>query len=218
MTTLLAGLALIAIELARSVPAWLRVREAKSGDGISAVSVGVLAGTGAAWIAVAVLADSVAAAVATGVWLVFHVALWRELVRFEPTMTWTIGCTASASLAATGLVALVGHLAGHLGAALGAEIVAATVLYSVPALIRGMRSRTTDGLSLVSLLVNSIEGTIYLIAGAGLGGITPAGKTVPSYALFGCLSLASNVPRLVRSGYRRVSGRDGSLSEAVRDS
>jgi uncharacterized protein with PQ loop repeat len=212
---LLAGLALTAIELGRSVPAWLRVREAKSGDGISPVSIGVLAGTGAAWIAVAVLADSVAAAVATVVWLVFHIMLWREVTRFEPSMNRTIACTASVSLVATGFVAFIGHLTGHLNAALGAEIVAATVSYSVPALFRGMRSRTTAGLSLISLLVNSIEGAIYLVAGVGLGGITPPGKTVPTYALFGGIALASNIPRLIRSGYRRVSGRDESFSEEL---
>lgn len=204
----LAGTALVATELMRSVPAWLRVRRTRSSDGLSPISMGVLAGTGVGWIAVAVLAESIAAVIATLVWLVFHFLLWREVSKTSAPMTRTIAMTAALSLAGTALVALVGFLLGHAETAIGLTIVAASALYSLPALYRGMRSRSTTGLSVVSLFVNSIEGAIYFIAGIGLGGITETGKVVLAYAFFGGLALVSNVPRLLRVGCRRLAGRD----------
>lgn len=206
---LLSGAALVAIEVARSVPAWLRVKRTRSGDGISPVSMGVLAGTGPGWIAVAVLAKSPAAVIATVTWLVFHVLLWRDVSRAEPSMRRTTSVTALLSLVATGLVAVAGQVAGHLESALGLASVAASAAYSLPALYRGMKSPTTNGLSLVSLTVNSIEGAIYFVAGVGLGGITRYGDSVLAYAFFGGLALVSNLPRLVRAGVRRATDREG---------
>ncbi|MFD5063832.1 MULTISPECIES: hypothetical protein [unclassified Streptomyces] len=203
-----AGSALIAIEFARSIPAWLRVRRTGSSDGVSPISVGVLGGTGIGWIAVAVMADSLAGVIATIVWLTFHFLLWREVARCTPSMARTITTASNLSLAATGLVALIGHLAGHLETFLGGAITAASAFYSLPALFSGMRSRTTNGLSLVSLSVNSLEGGIYLASGVGLGGITAPGDPILAYAFFGGLALVSNIPRVIRTGYRRILGKD----------
>lgn len=204
---LLSGTALVAIEVARSVPAWLRVRRTRSSDGISPVSVGVLAGTGFGWIAVAVLTGSPAAVIANVTWLVFHFLLWRDVARVDPSMRRPIAVTALASLLATAFIAIVGQTTGHMETALGGALVAASAFYSLPALYRGMRSPTTAGLSLVSLAVNSVEGAIYFVAGVGLGGITQRGETVLAYAFFGGLAVLSNVPRLVRASAHRLVDR-----------
>lgn len=206
---LLSGTVLVLIEVARSVPAWLRVKRTRSGHGISPVSMGVLAGTGPGWIAVAVLAQSVAAAVAGVVWLVFHVLLWREVAKAEQAMKKTIAVVTPLSFAAVGLVTIIGLNAGHMESALGSALVIASACYCLPALYRGMKSSTTTGLSLVSLAVNSVEGAIYFVGGVGMGGITPSGHPVLAYILFGGLALVSNLPRLARAGVRRATNRDG---------
>jgi hypothetical protein len=205
---LITGAALILIELARSVPAWLRVRRTGSSDGVSPTSVAVLAGTSIGWIAVAVLADSVAAAVATTVWLCFHLLLWREIARVTPSVALVIARWAAASFIATLIVAIIGMVTGHLAEALGLAIAAASAAYSIPALFAGITSKTTSGLSMVSLLVNSVEGAIYLTGGLGLGGISPAGHFVLGYIFFGATALLSNGPRLMRTVYRRMLGKD----------
>ncbi len=210
------GVVLISIELARSVPAWLRIRKYQSTDGVSPISVGVLAGTSPAWIAVAIMADSVAAAVATAVWLVFHVLLWREASRANSAISRTMTNTSLIGLAASAIAGALGAALGETQAALGALIGIASAAYSLPALIAGMVSPTTTGLSLVSLSVNSIEGSIYLWAGLGLGGIAPNGPLVLGYIIFGSIALLSNLPRLVRTAFRRLTGKDGNQSEAHR--
>jgi uncharacterized protein with PQ loop repeat len=209
------GAALVTIEVARSVPAWLRVRRTRSSDGISPVSVGVLAGTGLGWIAVAVLTGSLAAVIANVTWLIFHFMLWREVARVDPSMRRPIAVTALVSLVVTAVVAIVGELDGRMETALGAALVAASAFYSLPALYRGMTSPTTAGLSLVSLAVNSVEGAIYFVAGIGLGGITRSGETVLAYAFFGGLAVLSNIPRLVRAGAHRLAGRAASTALAL---
>ncbi|MCX4451246.1 hypothetical protein OOK50_33120 [Streptomyces sp. NBC_01789] len=206
---LISGTALVVIEVARSVPAWLRVKRTRSGHGISPVSMGVLAGTGPGWIAVAVLAQSVAAAVAGVVWPVFHGLLWREVAKAEPAMNKTIVSATLFSFAAIGLVTIVGLGTGYMEPALGSALVIASACYSLPALYRGMKSPTTTGLSLVSLAVNSVEGAIYFVGGVGMGGITPYGHPVLAYIFFGGLALVSNLPRLARAGARRAMNRDG---------
>lgn len=101
--------------------------------------------------------------------------------------------------------------------ALGLAVIVASAFYSLPALYRGMRSTTATGLSLMSLTVNSVEGGIYFVAGIGLGRITRYGDPVLAYAFFGGLALISNIPRLIRAGYRRVVDQDGSgLPESAR--
>jgi len=94
---LVGGAFLVLTELARSVPAWLRVRRSRSSDGVSPVSIGVLGGTAVAWFAAAVAARSPAAVVATAVWFGLHVLLWRETARVTPAKARTIAVTATAS-------------------------------------------------------------------------------------------------------------------------
>lgn len=205
---LTAGVVLIAIELIRSVPAWRRVRTTRRCDGVSPISVGVLAGTSVAWIAVAVLADSPAAAIATGVWTIFHFLLLREVVRVKPATTRPIAISTVLSLAAMIVVAVIGIAAGSLVTALGIAIGIAAAGYSVPALVAGMTSKSTAGLSLIALSTNSLEGAIYFVGGIGLGGIAPSGTHVIGYTFFGAVALLSNVPRLVRTLIRRATGKD----------
>jgi len=205
---LVAGVALIAIELARSVPAWLRVRRTRRCDGISPVSVGVLAGTSVGWVVVAMMADSPAAAVATVLWLVFHLLFLREVVQVRPAATRVIVHTTVLSLLGMAAVAVVGAVSGDIMTALGLAIMFASAAYSLPALISGMISKSTAGLSMVSLTVNAVEGTIYFVAGMGLGGIAPSGSYIVAYLSFGGISLISNVPTLIRTLLRRLAGKD----------
>jgi len=194
LTELLTGGGLIAIEFTRSVPAWLRIRRSRSTAGISTISTGVLAGSSLGWIVVAVLAHSPAAAVATVVWLVFHLLLWREVALLKPEMAHRIAVAATASLIILGLIALIGILVGHIQESLGLAIGIATAAYSLPALVAGMTSRTTRGLSVISLAVNSLEGAIYLVAGLGYGGIAPVAPVILGYVIFGSAALLSNGP------------------------
>jgi hypothetical protein len=82
------------------------------------------------------------------------------------------------------------------------------VSYSLPALVSGMTSATTSGLSVTALSINVAEGAIYLVAGLGLGGIAAVGHPIAAYVVFGAVMLSSTVPRLVRTGVRRAGGRD----------
>ena len=205
---ILTGTILIGIELLRSVPAWLRVRQSKRTDGISAMSTGVLAGTSPGWIAVAILAGSPGAALANTIWLVFHLLLLHEVVRAGPGTARTIGRATALGFLGVVVAGAVGAAVGDPASALGIAIGIAAAAYTIPALVRGMRSPSTAGLSLVSLSTNTVEGSIYLVAGAGLGGIAPAGTPIAAYLLFGGLAVLSNLPRLVRVAWRRARGLD----------
>lgn len=204
------GTVLIGIELLRSVPAWLRVRQSKRTDGISAMSTGVLAGTSPGWIAVAVLAESPGAAIANVIWLAFHLLLLYEVVKASPRTARAISRATALSLVGVAIAGAIGTVVGDLTSALGIAIGFASAAYTLPALVRGMTSPSTAGLSLVSLSTNSVEGVIYLVAGAGLGGIAPAGAPIIAYILFGGLAVTSNVPRLVRVAWRRALSLDAS--------
>lgn len=212
---LVTGGVLIVIELARSVPAWLRVRRTRRCDGISPASVGVLAGTSAGWVAVAVITDSPAAAVATVLWLVFHLLLMKEVVRVRPAATRVIIHTIVLSLLGMAAAAVVGAVVGDIATTLGIATGFASAAYSLPALISGMISKSTAGLSIISLTVNALEGAIYFVAGMGLGGIAPSGRYIVAYLSFGGIALASNVPRLIRTLLRRLTGKDESATHAA---
>lgn len=213
---LVTGGLLVAIELARSVPAWLRVRRARSAAGVSAISIGVLAGTSLGWVAVAILTHAIAAAVATVLWLIFHMLLLKEVVALDRGVGKRITVTASISLGCVAIATAIGLAVGDVTTALGIAIGAASAAYSLPALVTGLRSRSTAGLSIASLSTNAVEGAIYLVAGLGWGGIAPPGRYIVAYLLFGGLALTSNVPRLVRTMVRRLSGKDSVGLDASR--
>jgi uncharacterized protein with PQ loop repeat len=202
------GGALIAIELTRSLPAWLRVRRKRRTDGISPLSIGVLAGTSPGWIAVAVLSMSYAAAIATIIWLVFHLLLMKEVMAVSRRLSRTIILTSVISTLVVILATMVGLIIGDIATILGITIAFASAAYSLPALITGMTSKSTAGLSLISLSTNALEGAIYFCAGMGWGGIAPPGQHIVAYLLFGGSALLSNVPRLARTALRRLAGKD----------
>lgn len=204
MLTVLSAALLLTIELLRSVPAWWRVRTQHSAAGLSPVSLGVLAGTGAGWLTVALLVHSLPALLATALWLVFHLLLCAVTVRAARATVRPLLLSAALSLLATALSALLGAALGSVTDALGLLLAGATVAYSLPALLAGLRSETTAGLSVLALSANSVEGGLYLIAGVGFGGIAPAGTATLAYRLFGTLALCTNAPRLARVGTRRL--------------
>jgi hypothetical protein len=166
------------------------------------------------WVAVAVMADSVAAAVATILWLALHFVLLQEVVRVSPTTKRPIAYATALSLIAMAVAAATGAVLGDTATALGITIVVASAAYSLPALVWGMISKSTAGLSLISLSVNAVEGAIYFAAGVGLGGIAPNGHSIKAYVGFGGVALVSNVPRLVRTSLRRLSGEDERVCQA----
>lgn len=94
------------------------------------------------------------------------------------------------------------------GRLVGLAIGATTVAYSLPALVTGMTSPSTSGLSLSALVVNSLEGAVYAAGGLGLGGVAPAGQVVLGYVLAGGAALPANIPRLLRVSLRRLHGLD----------
>jgi len=77
----LAGLALIVVELIRSVPALRRVQRTGASDGVSGLSLGVLAGTGLGWLALAVIVQSWWVLAANMLWISIHAVLCREVAR-----------------------------------------------------------------------------------------------------------------------------------------
>lgn len=206
--TLVAGVGLVAIELGRSVPAWLRVRRNRTVAGVSPASIGVLAGSATGWMAVAVLTSSWPALVATVVWLVFHLLLCRELGRVHQPTYRRVLVVGLWTQAVVVVVSAAGMLIGRPADVLGVAIGAATIAYSLPALVTGMTSASTIGLSVSALVVNSLEGAVYATGGLGLGGVAPRGEVVLGYVLFGAAALLANVPLLLRVSLRRLRGLD----------
>lgn len=202
------GFVLVFIEVLRSFPAWMRVRKTRSAEGISALSTGILAGTGPGWVALAVIESSPAAAVATCVWLVFHILLCREITTVRPDLARRIILFTGISFSALVVTALIGASFGVLGEAVGVFIATATAAFSLPALWAGMRSVSTSGLSALALSVNTAEALIYFVGGLGCGGIVAAGNIVPGYILFGAIAMLCNIPRLIRVIVRRAKKLD----------
>jgi len=203
------GVSLLLVELGRSVPAWLRVRRTQSVDGYSAVSQGILLGTAPAWLLVAVIEGAPWIFAATALWAALHVALVAEGFRVDPAFGLRALRVGGVSLATAGVAALVGAtLFDSLGLALGLMVVAATAGYSLPALVAGMRSASTRGLSVIELGINVFEGVVYVLAGLGVVALVASSQGALSYVLFGAVAVVSNAPRLVRTSYRRVRGLD----------
>jgi hypothetical protein len=99
--------------------------------------------------------------------------------------------------------------------ALGLILGVSTLFYAVPAAYEGLASASTRGLSLLSLGVNTVEGTIYFLAGVAVLTIAEAGDPVFGFAFFGVVSIASNGVRFVRVAYRRIKGLDLVLPPAA---
>lgn len=208
-----AGLILVLIEILRSYPAWMQVRRNGSADGISVLSTGVLAGTGPGWIALAVLSSSPAAAIATCVWMIFHILLCWEIAKARPDLVRRILFFTGISLLVLLVTAATGWSLNNLAESLGVFIAVSTAAFSLPALWAGMKSQSTAGLSILALTVNSVEALIYFIGGVGGGGIVPAGQVVYGYVFFGVIAVACNIPRLIRVIIRRTRKLDHVVKE-----
>ncbi|WP_062461365.1 hypothetical protein [Demequina soli] len=189
------GAALVGVELARSVPAWLRVRRSRSVAGLSAASLGVLLGSIPAWLAVAVLAHAWGVIVATLLWAVFHARLCVEASRLDAGFRTVIARAAGATVAGLALIGLVGEAVGALRLSVGMALVAVTAAYSLPALWSGLRAADVAGISVLATAVSAAEGVIYVAIGAGWTGTA----AIPSYLAFGALAILSNVPRCWRA-------------------
>lgn len=200
---LASGAALIAVELARSVPAWLRVRSSGRVSGLSAVSLGVLLGSVPAWLAVAVLAEAWAVIVATLLWAVFHTRLCLTAMRLDAGFRAVVPRAAGATVAGLALIGIVGEAVGALRPAVGLSLVAVTAAYSLPALWSGMRAPDVAGISVTATAVSALEGVIYVVVGLGWTGTV----LIPSYLAFGALAIVSNVPRCSRAVAHRARER-----------
>ena len=204
----LAGLALIAVELLRSVPALRRVQRTGTSDGVSGLSLGVLAGTGLGWLALAVIVQSWWVLAANILWIVIHAFLCREVARTEARKRREIVLAGAGSAVALALATVGARLFMPFEDALGLVLGVSTLFYAVPAAYEGLASASTRGLSLLSLGVNTVEGTIYFLAGIAVLRLAEAGDPVFGFAFFGVVSIASNGVRFVRVAYRRIKRLD----------
>ena len=204
----LAGLALIAVELIRSVPALRRVQRTGASDGVSGLSLGVLAGTGLGWLALAVIVQSWWVLAANMLWISIHTVLCREVARTAARKRREIVVAGAGSAAALALATIGAGLFMPVQDALGIMLGVSTLFYAIPAAYEGLASASTRGLSLVSLGVNTLEGTIYFLAGIAVLRIAETADPVFGFAFFGVVSIASNGVRFVRVAYRRIKRLD----------
>lgn len=204
----LAGLALIVVELIRSVPALRRVQRTGASDGVSGLSLGVLAGTGLGWLALAVIVQSWWVLAANMLWIAIHAVLCREVARTAARKRREIVLAGAGSAVALALATIGAGLFMPVQDALGIMLGVSTLFYAVPAAYEGLASASTRGLSLVSLGVNTLEGTIYFLAGIAVLRIAETGDPVFGFAFFGVVSIASNGVRFVRVAYRRIKRLD----------
>jgi hypothetical protein len=204
----LAGVALIAVELIRSVPALRRVQRTGASDGVSGLSLGVLAGTGLGWLALAVIVQSWWVLAANMLWIVIHAFLCREVARTEARKRREIVLAGAGSAVALALATTGGALFMPVRDALGLMLGVSTLFYAIPAAYEGLASVSTRGLSLLSLGVNTLEGTIYFLAGIAVLRIAETADPVFGFAFFGVVSIASNGVRFVRVAYRRIKRLD----------
>lgn len=204
----LAGLALIVVELIRSVPALRRVQRTGASDGVSGLSLGVLAGTGLGWLALAVIVQSWWVLAANMLWIAIHAVLCREVARTAARKRREIVLAGAGSAMALALATIGAGLFMPVQDALGIMLGVSTLFYAVPAAYEGLASASTRGLSLVSLGVNTLEGTIYFLAGIAVLRIAETGDPVFGFAFFGVVSIASNGVRFVRVAYRRIKRLD----------
>lgn len=212
MSAALAGLALIAVELIRSVPALLRVQRTGASDGVSGTSLGVLAGTGLGWLALAVLVQSWWVLAANVLWIVIHAFLCREVGRTDARKRHDIALAGIGSAVVLALATIATAFFMPVHDALGLMLGVSTLFYAIPAAYEGLASASTRGLSLLALGVNTVEGSIYFLAGIAVLRIAEAGDPVFGFAFFGVVSIASNGLRFVRVAYRRIKRLDGVLS------
>ena len=204
----LAGLALIAVELIRSVPALRRVQRTGASDGVSGLSLGALAGTGLGWLALAVIVQSWWVLAANMLWISIHAVLCREVARTADRKRREIVLAGAASAVALALATIGAGLFMPVQDALGIMLGVSTLFYAIPAAYEGLASASTRGLSLVSLGVNTLEGTIYFLAGIAVLRIAETADPVFGFAFFGVVSIASNGVRFVRVAYRRIKRLD----------
>lgn len=208
MSAALAGPVLIAVELIRSVPALRRVQRTGTSDGVSGLSLGVLAGTGLGWLALAVMVQSWWVLAANILWIVIHAFLCQAVAKTEAGKRSEIALAGIGSAAALALATIGARFFLPVEDALGLMLGVSTLFYAIPAAYEGLASATTRGLSMLSLAVNTVEGTIYFLAGIAVLKIAEAGDPVFGFAFFGVVSVASNGVRFVRVAYRRAKGLD----------
>lgn len=206
LTAWVTGGLLIAVEIFRSVPALLQVRKHQSSDAVSPESIAILAGTGIGWVVLASILQAWPVLLATILWLVLHLLVCREVWKVSPDKrTRMLRTFLLSSAAFFSVTAVLFPLLG-LTTALGLVLGVVTVLDSAPALIEGLRSATTKGLSILTLMVNTTEGLIYLAIGLNLVTITEKPGSVIGYSLYGVISIISSTPRLARVMSRRCRG------------
>lgn len=208
MSTAFAGLLLIGVEFVRSLPALRRIRRTGVSHGVSGTSLGILAGTGVAWLVLAILVQSWWVLAANGIWIAIHVLLCREVSRSSIDKKRKILFSAIISTVVFSIVTFAAQFFMPLPDAIGLVLGVSTLFYAVPAVREGLTSVSTQGLSLLSLGVNTIEGGLYLLAGTAI--LPLAGVTGPilGFVFFGIVSLISNGTRFVRVSYRRANRLD----------
>lgn len=205
---ILAGLLLIIIELIRSIPAYLRVKNTGSSDGVSAASLGVLAGTGVAWVVLAISVSAWWILAANVLWLTIHLMLCWEVCRIDQIKRKKFISSTMASVIVFAVAMLVAAFFVPIRESLSIMLGLSALFYAVPAVYEVMISKTTRGLSMIALSVNAIEGLVYLLAGFSIVNLASADSPVLGFIFFGVIAVLSNGARLTRVMYRRFRKLD----------
>lgn len=208
LPAILAGLLLIMIELIRSIPAYLRVKNTGSSDGVSAASLGVLAGTGVAWVVLAILVSAWWILAANVLWLTIHLMLCWEVCRIDRIKRKKFTSSTLTSVIVFAIAVLVAAFFVPVKESLSIMLGLSALFYAVPAVYEGMISKTTRGLSMIALSVNAIEGLVYLLAGFSIVNLASADSPVLGFIFFGVIAVLSNGARLTRVMYRRFRKLD----------
>lgn len=215
MPALFSGLLLVVIELIRSIPAYLRVKNTGSSDGVSAASLGVLAGTGVAWIILALSVNAWWVLTANVLWLTIHVMLCWEVCRIDRIKSKKFISSTLIAVIVFAVAVAIASFYVPVKESLSIMLGLSALFYAVPAVYEGMISKTTRGLSMIALSVNGIEGLVYLLAGFSIVNLASADSPVLGFIFFGVIAVLSNGTRLTRVMYRRIRKLDDVIVDAV---
>jgi hypothetical protein len=209
LLSIAAGVTLLTVEFARSVPAYQRVRNHRTSDGVSGWATGVFAGSGLGWLWLAFAVQSWWVLAANIIWLAYHLALCREIWKVSPTKRKALAVSSVLGGAVTGIIPLaLSFLGWSTVDVLGVILAGVTVLYLGPAIWEGLTAPTTGGLSVIALSVTTFEGLVYLLAGVGVLnlGTSDGGEWILGFVLYGILAIFGGLTRLGRVVPRRLRG------------
>ena len=187
-----------------------RIRKTRSAEGQSLIGQSLYFGTIPGWITLAVLAGSPTFMISYTVWSIGMCGImFYILTHHSNPHRWRVFSTAaSCSLLGSFGIGLVWSRYGDFIDGLGVATNLIDLAYVLPALVAGLTSKTTLGLSPVALSMVVLSAILHLLAGAGIGFLVPHNDVVIGLLLFGVIALTHSVPILIRVCYRRLKKLD----------